>query len=147
MCAPPMCAPKPCCPPKACEDDPLTMILKGTCRLVAGVVTLPFKIVGCLCSNPCEKRAFYPLPQLCRPMAMCPPPMCGPQPCCPPPACGMGYCPPGMGGGMGVMPPPMGYGQGAPRPVMMKPMAKSNKSGLPKQLLAGPAEGLFGTCW
>ena len=148
VCAPPMCAPRPCCPPprNACQDDPLSMIVKGTFRLVAGVAALPFKIVGCIFTKPCEKGRFYPLPQLCRPVAMCcPPPMCMPP--CPPPACGMGYCPPGMGYGMGVMPAPMGYGRGAPRHMRPMPMAKNQKKGLPKQLLAGPAEGLFGAYW
>lgn len=149
-CAPPMCAPKPCCPPQQCEENPLAMILKGTCKLVAGVVALPFKIVGCLTSGPCARPACYPMRPACPPMAMmcpppmCPPPMCVPQPCCPPPSCGMGYCPPGMGYGMGMMPAPMGYGR--PKP-MMRPMAKNQKTSLPKQLLAGPAEGLFGTYW
>jgi hypothetical protein len=145
MCAPRMCGPKPC-PPPVCEDNPLAMILKGTCRLVAGVVALPFKIVGCLLNSnsPCAKPACYPRP-VCPPMAMCPPPMC-PPPMCMPQGCGMGCCPPGMGYGMGAMAPSFGYGRGVPR-QMMKPMAKKEKKSLPQQLLAGPSDGLFGAYW
>jgi hypothetical protein len=136
MCPPPMCGPKPC--PPRCEDDPLTMIVKGTFRLVAGVVSLPFKLVDCLCRPSC--------PPPCGPRVACcpPPPMC-PPPSCMMPGCGMGCCPPGMGMGMGPMGPPAGFGRPGHRPV--RPMAKAKDKALPVQLLAGPSEGVFGEYW
>ena len=142
MCGPRMCGPKPCAP--QCEDNPLCMIVKGTFRLVAGAVALPFKLVGCLLQGPCATPTCCPPRPACPPIAMCPPPSC--MPSCAPPACGMGYCPPGMGYGMGPMAPPMGFGRGVPRP-MMKPMAKKGSKSLPPQLLAGPSQGLFGAYW
>jgi len=125
MCAPPMCCPPPCPPPR-CQENPLAMICKGAFQIVAGVVALPFRVVGCLAEG------------LSRPMRCGPPPMmagCAP-PMCPPPVCGPGY---GMGPGR-----PVGFGGGAPR--RFAPMAEKSKS-LPLTLIAGPNDGVFGGYW
>lgn len=163
-CPPPMCGPQPCpppmcgpamypppacpppCPPRRCEDNPLAMILKGTVRLVAGAVALPFKMVDCVVNEICRPKRCYPARPACPPPAMCPPaPMCAP-PGCMPPACGPmpAYYgpPPGMGYGA-PMPAPVGFGRGAS--YRSKPMAK--KKSLPSQLLAAPSESVFGAYW
>jgi hypothetical protein len=140
-CAPPPCMPMPCgpqmcCPPKCGPgcDDCLSALCKGAVKLVAGVISLPFKLVDCLFSGPnCPPRP------MCRPMTAC-----APQMCCPPPPCGM---PPAMGCGM-PMGNPYGFGYGGPRPAKrMAPFAKNKTKALPDMLMAAPTETIFGACW
>jgi len=129
MCAPPLCGPPPCAP--RCEENPLAQICRGAFRLVAGVIALPFRVVGCVAQSICP-------PQRCGPPLVA----CGPPPMCLPPVCGpMG--PPAFGYGRGVG-RPVGFGGGAPK--RFAPMAEKNKP-LPLTLIAGPNDGVFGGYW
>jgi len=131
-----MCGPPPC-PPPQCKENPLAQILRGACDVVVGVVALPFRAVDCLVDLARRPKCG---PPPCGPMAMCPPPM-SPPPMCGPPVCG----PPGVGYGMGVG-RPMGFGYGGPRTKKkFAPFAK--KDSMAVKLIAGSAEGVFGTYW
>lgn len=129
-CPPPMCGPPPCPPP--CEPGPLAQILRGTVRLVAGIVTLPFRIVDALCDDsycPPRRRAVV----ACAP----PPPMCPPWQPMP------GYANPAFGFGMAPG-RPVGFGSGAPRRFVPFNAKKSVK---PTKMLAGQVDGIFGAYW
>jgi hypothetical protein len=142
-CAPRMCAPVPCPPPACaprCGPNPLAMILGGAVKLVAGAITLPFKIVDRLFGGPCSPRpvcrpryACGPPPTYCAPPMMCPPPMCGPP---------VGYYPPAFGFGMRPG-RPVGFGRGAPR--RFAPIAREKAS--PVSLMAESVQSVFGAYW
>ncbi len=150
-CMPPSCAPAPCgpiCPPppcgpqtctSQCEENPLAQIFKGACRLVVGVVALPFKIVdGIFGGFDCPPSRRY---ASCAPARMCAPP---PPPCMPA-MCPPVYCPP-MGCGIGApRPAPVGFGFGGPRVKKFSPFGK--KESAATSLIAAPTDGFFGTYW
>jgi hypothetical protein len=134
-CPPPACGPAPCAAP-GCEENPLAQIVKGACRLVAGIVALPFKIVdGVFSGFDCGPRRYAS----CKPIAMCAPPPCMPAICpptiCPPTGCGVGFS----------RPAPVGFGFGGPRMKKFSPFAK--KDSVTTTLIAAPTEGFFGSYW
>jgi hypothetical protein len=142
VCAPPVCGPPPMCPPPMCaprcRENGLSLILRGCCKLVVGVIALPFKVVDCLVSGPICPPKCRPRPRL----ACGPPPFCPPVGMCPPWQPMPRFCPPAYGCGMapGM---PVGFGHGAPRGFA--PMVKKNS--VPAKLLAGSMDGIFGTYW
>jgi len=129
LCPPPACGPPPCPPP--CEPGPLAQILRGTVRLVVGVVTLPFRIVDAICDD-----SFCP-PR--RAVVACAPP----PPMCPPGMPMPGFAAPGYGFGMAPG-RPVGFGQGAPRRYVPFQAKKAYK---PAKMLAGQVDGIFGGYW
>ncbi len=154
MCPPPMCAP-PACPPPACgpaycpppscakEDNCFTLLGKGACKLVVGVLSLPFKVVDCIFGQTdCGPRNLG----RCAPYARtaCMPPSCGPTYCAPPmPACGPAYgCGIGFGPSVGG---PVGFGFAGPKRGKFVPFAE--KKSLPASLIAGTPTSVFGEYW
>jgi hypothetical protein len=140
MCSPPMCAP-PVCPPRTCgpppcKPNPLAQICEGAFRLVAGVIALPFKVVGCMVDfGRCKPRCGYP------PAACCPPVACASPISVPPYILGPS---PMAGYGMGPGVPPIGLGRRPPR--KFSPMAKK-KGPLEMSLMAEANEAFFGAYW
>jgi len=135
-CPPPMCGPPPCAP-RCDREGPLARLLKGAVRLVAGVVSLPFRVVDRLIGGPCSPQR---LGRRHRVMA-CAPPVCAPMgvygPWRPMPR----YRAPAYGFGMAPG-RPVGAGHGAPRRFV--PFAKKS---VPAGLVASSVDGIFGAYW